>query len=214
MLPELVGNNVRARCPDCEGAVSSFEFQMSGRVFGEISFDEPYEGPVTYRLLKCAGCNRGGLAKIRHEGTSQSVLESFFPVSPERASLPDAVPDGIAAEVREAETCIGFGAYQAASALFRSALEKTLKANGYTDRGNLQDRIDHACGDGVITAARKERAHEDIRVLGNDVLHDEWREVTAEEATLAHHYVQRVLEDFYDDRETTERVLRKVKRIA
>ena len=102
---------------------------------------------------------------------------------------------------------------QAASALFRSALEKTLKANGYTDRGNVQDRIDHACGDGVITAARKERATK-IRVLGNDVLHDEWREVTAEEATLAHHYVQRVLEDFYDDRETTERVLRKAKRIA
>ena len=32
------------------------------------------------------------------------------------------------------------------------------------------------------------------------MLHDEWREVTEEECSLAHHYLQRVLEDFYDDR--------------
>jgi hypothetical protein len=60
----------------------------------------------------------------------------------------------------------------------------------------------------VITEARRRRAHEDIRVLGNDVLHDDWREVRAEEVEAAHGYAQRILEDFYDDRPTVEATLR------
>jgi hypothetical protein len=71
----------------------------------------------------------------------------------------------------------------------------------------LADRIDEAAADGTITAARSKRAHEDIRVLGNDVLHDEWREVTEDEFDEAHHYAQRILEDFYDDRPTVEALL-------
>ena len=34
-----------------------------------------------------------------------------------------------------------------------------------------------AAGDGAISQPRKKRAHEDIRVLGNDVLHDDWNEI-------------------------------------
>jgi hypothetical protein len=52
-----------------------------------------------------------------------------------------------------------------------------------------------------------------VRVLGNDVLHDEWREVTPEDAEKAHHYVQRILEDFYDDRSTVESELRSKNRL-
>lgn len=59
----------------------------------------------------------------------------------------------------------------------------------------------------MITASRSRKAHEDIRVLGNDVLHDEWRAVTQDEFDLAHHYVQRILEDFYDDRPSVEALL-------
>jgi len=50
----------------------------------------------------------------------------------------------------------------------------------------LAERIDKAAADGAITAARSRRAHENIRVLGNDVLHDEWREVTEAEFDQAH----------------------------
>jgi hypothetical protein len=89
----------------------------------------------------------------------------------------------------------------------RSALEKALKVNGYT-KGSLQTKIDDAAADGVITAARKQRAHDDIRVLGNEVVHDEWRPVSAEEVKSALHYTQRVLEDFYDDRTAVEQVLK------
>jgi hypothetical protein len=104
------------------------------------------------------------------------------------------------------------GLHRAASALFRSVLEKTLKANGYT-KGNdpalrdLQRRIDAAAADGVITAARQRRAHNEIRSLGNDVLHDDWREVEAGEVEDAHRYMQCILEDLYDDRSAVEAVL-------
>jgi hypothetical protein len=94
--------------------------------------------------------------------------------------------------------------------MFRSVLDKTLRANGYKLKGgtNLEQQIDLAGGDGIITEARRRRAHDEVRVLGNDVLHDEWREIAPEDVDAAHHYVQRILEDFYDDRPSTLTVLR------
>lgn len=77
----------------------------------------------------------------------------------------------------------------------------------------MQKRIDAAADDGVITDARRKKAHEDIRALGNDVLHDDWREVAPDEFETAHHYTQRILEDFYDDRQTVEKILIAKKRI-
>lgn len=39
------------------------------------------------------------------------------------------------------------------------------------------------------------------------MLHEEWREVTEDEFDQAHHYAQRILEDFYDDRPSVEALL-------
>jgi hypothetical protein len=72
---------------------------------------------------------------------------------------------------------------------------------------NLKKRIDAAAADGVITAARQKKAHDDVRSLGNDVLHEDWREVTDDEVENAHRYAQRILEDLYDDRTTVEKIL-------
>ena len=101
--------------------------------------------------------------------------------------------------------CIG-RSLAGSSALLRSTLEKALKANGYT-KSSLEQKIDDAASDGVITAARKQKAHEDIRVLGNEVVHDEWRAVDEEEVEAALHYAQRILEDLYDDRDAVEGIL-------
>ena len=149
---------------------------------------------------------------------NSAVLEAFFPFSVDAALLPDAVPADIQAEFREAELCASFDANRAASALFRSVLEKALKANGYTRENDpslrdLQKRIDAAAEDGVITAARKKKAHDDIRSLGNDVLHEAWRDVKADEVVAAHWYTQRILEDLYDDRPTVEALLIEKKRL-
>lgn len=213
----LVGNNVRANCPDC-GTPTTFEFKSADRgEFGWVTQDgyhnfmgQSYDH-VIYRLLRCAGCGRGGIAKI-HNLSNAYKLESFLPFATEKVPIPTSVPEGIASEFREAETCAAFGAYRAASGLFRSVLEKTLKANGYI-KDRLEQKIDQASSDGIITAARKELAHTNIRVLGNDVLHDEWRQLNPEEVEQSHHYTQRILEDFYDDRTTVEKLLKQAERI-
>lgn len=216
MTPQFTLGNVRARCPNCDGAITSFEHMIRGSEFGSINrpltvpreFNKRQFGQVIYHLLRCASCGTGALAAvlIDDRGYSNGHLDDFFPRTIDTHTIPKAVPSGVQSEFKEAELCASVGAWRAASSLLRSTLEKTLRANGYA-KGSLAERIDQAAADGTITAARSKRAHEDIRVLGNDVLHDEWRQVTADEFDQAHRYAQRILEDFYDDRPTVEALL-------
>ncbi|MHB8136248.1 MAG: DUF4145 domain-containing protein [Anaerolineaceae bacterium] len=192
--------------------MTTFEFKGSSEygaviVNGNHLYKDTSYSRIIYQLLRCAGCGRAGLAKIHCDNTvSEGVLESFFPTTIKKASIPSNVPKEIVADFREAELCASTGAWRSASAMLRSALEKLLKSNGYT-KGKLIEKIDTANNDGVITESRKKKAHEDIRSLGNDVLHEEWREINEDEFETAHHYTQRVFEDFYDDRETVEKIL-------
>lgn len=213
MSAKYQNGNVVARCPDCGGAQSTFESRSAGRDFGSVVVTahhmfagRPFSR-VIYILTRCAGCGRGGLARVHDTGDpNDAALGEFFPFSIDSARLPQGIPPGIEAEFREAERCASFGAWRAGSALLRSTLEKTLKANGY-DSGTLASKIDAACADGVITESRKKKAHEEVRVLGNDVLHDAWQPVSADDVAAARHYTQRVLEDFYDDRGAVEAIL-------
>lgn len=211
--------NVVARCPNCSGAVSSFEWQRAtAGGWGAISVSAANyrESYLEYRLFRCAGCGRGALGLVGYGSSpypgSIGRLYDFYPESGERMDIPQQVPAGITAEFREAETCLESKCYRAAAGLFRSVLDKTLRTNGYKSEGSLKAQIDAAAVDGVITASRKRRAHEEIRVLGNDVLHDDWTELTAEDVELAHMYAQRILEDFYDDRSSVEGLLTDAKR--
>jgi hypothetical protein len=216
-------NNVLALCPDCS-AVTSFDTKgHSNTSLGAVIINgpHPYNGTTYSRILwqffRCNACSRGAVGKIHDNGSSQTaVLEDFLPGGINKAVLPDSVPEDILKEFRESELDASHGAYRSASAMLRSVLEKTLKKNGYDEveikdkQGNpkqsnrLIDRIDAAAVDRVITETRQKKAHENIRVLGNDVLHDDWREVKQEEFEDAHKYTQRILEDFYDDRPTVE----------
>lgn len=208
---QINGLAVKARCPDCNGALSVFDFKDSSREFGYVivdgrhTFDDKIYDRIQWRILRCSGCGRAGLAKF-HDTCNPAILESFHPRALASTPVPVDVPDGIQKEFREAELCMSVEAWRAASALLRSTLEKVLKINGYV-KGSLQQKIDEAANDGVITAARKQKAHDDIRVLGNEVVHDEWRAVTEEEVESALHYAQRILEDLYDDRSSVEQIL-------
>jgi hypothetical protein len=215
MKPKALNHySVRAQCPDCGGALSIFDHKLQGSELGIILHDIPhtYAGSqftrVLWRLLRCSGCGRAGLAKFHDNGSGASaVLEIFHPRALARATLPASVPEGVQKEYREAELCASVEAWRAASVLLRSTLEKTLKGNGYT-KGSLQQKIDEAAADGVITSARKQKAHDDIRVLGNEVVHDDWRSVLEDEVISALHYAQRILEDLYDDRASVEAILK------
>jgi hypothetical protein len=215
--------SVIARCPDCDGAKSTFEYASQGQSRGHMT-KMGYRGDrgfrVRFQLFKCAGCGRAGLGAIRmrdvHDSYPEDIFEllDFFPEAKERLPLPAAVPKGIQNEFREAEKCVEHECYRAGAALFRSVLDKTMRANGYKTKGaTLEDQIDKAAADGVITAARKRRAHEEIRVLGNDVLHDEWHAISLDDVEAAHRYVQRILEDLYDNRDSVLKQLRDAKRV-
>jgi len=211
MKPIAEGYGVKAVCPDC-AAISYFDHSESSRELGYVLVNRPhkYEGRnfdrVHYKLLRCSGCGLGALATFHDNGRLPAVLESFYPRALNAARLPPEVPEGISREYREAEKCAAFEAWRAASALLRSTLEKTLKVNGYS-KGSLQAKIDEAAADGVITSARRQKAHDDIRVLGNEVVHDEWREISETEVETALHYAQRILEDLYDDRPSVVKIL-------
>jgi len=200
-------------CPDC-GAFTTFESKQTGAQHGFIMQQGPFRLPdgrvylhKRYQLLKCASCGRGGLATILTGGPAEKLVD-FSPLSTEPATLPMGTPADIKAEVREAERCAAVGAWRAASAMLRSALEKTLNANGYT-AGKLVQKIDAAAADGVITAARQQRAHDEVR----DLLHDDWRQVEEAEYNSSHLYTQRVIEDFYDSRAQVEATLKAKGRI-
>jgi hypothetical protein len=223
---------VLAPCPTCEG-VTSFDTKGHGNTSLGINIVDKYHlfnntrfSRIVWSYFRCNNCGQGGVAKLHDNGkVNTDVLESFYPTAVENAKLPAKVPDDLQAEFREAELVASHGAYRAASALLRSVLEKALIKNGYIEMEvpengkqskskSLKHRIDAAASDGVITEARKRRAHENIRVLGNDILHDEWRKVEADEYGDAHLYSQRVLEDLYDDRDTVEKILKAKKRIS
>jgi hypothetical protein len=213
MKPVIDGENIRARCPDCDGAVTTFESKKMAQ--GHDAVIAIHNGPrvvgvqyssTVYRGLRCAGCGRGAMSVLAFTNSNTQTLIDFFPRTIGSLSMPSDVPTDIKTEFQESELAGSVGAWRAASAMLRSTLEKTLKANGFT-KGNLATKIDEAAADGVITEARAKRAHDDIRVLGNDVLHDAWRVVTQEEFDLAHKYTQRILEDLYDDRVSVEALL-------
>lgn len=205
---------VSSQCPDC-ASTSNFETRGTATVNDAHEYQGQSYKRILFALQQCAGCGRGALAKIHDNGSwPTAVLESFFPYSQDVASLPASLPSDLEAEFREAELCSSVGANRAASALLRSTLEKTLKANGYEeiaasgfDKMTLQKKIDKAAEEGVLTEALRSRAHDEIRVLGNDVLHDYWKTISDEDVEAAHHYAQRVLEAFYDHRQSVEKIL-------
>ena len=211
--------NITASCPGCDGATSTFEWMAGGVELGKTHQQHAGNIYIQYRLFRCAGCGAGAIGYVYTSEPTRyprgiTSLQYFNPESKLRLKLPDSVPAGIKAEFNEAESCLEHNNIRAAAGMFRSVLDKTLRANGYkVKKGTtLDQQIDAAAKDGAITESRRRRAHDEIRVLGNDVLHDEWHEIPEEDVMAARHYTQRVLEDFYDDRDTVLAMLREAKR--
>lgn len=223
MAELLDSGSILANCPGCQGAMSTYNWGTQQAPFGVVRdlYARRYTNRIVeYRLYQCPGCLSGGLAKIRLARNGAAFpsggceLIEFSPKCLDRLKLPAGVPDGILSEFREAELCIESGCHRAAAALVRSALEKVLIANGYTrpNEKRLFDKIDAAAKDGTITRPLKKRAHDEVRFLGNDVLHGMWRPVSEESVRAARQYCQRIIEAFYDERSSVEQLLEELNR--
>lgn len=217
----LSGNKIIAKCPNCRGAVSNFLFNDdSGSNLGSVSTIKEnwvqgyrYE-KMDYRLARCAGCGRGGLAEIyRDAGLNKTHFADFYPHSLNHLRIPASTPEGIASEFFEAEVCASVGAYRAGAAMLRSTLEKTLKDHGYTE-WKLSTNLKNLGEDGIIPIPLKEKATSIVKVLGDDVMHKEWREIEEEEFEEAHKYTQKILDAFYDDAETVKKILIQKRRLT
>ena len=209
---------IKCICPDCN-AIANFDYKSSSREFGYVIVEKSHQykesayARIIYTLFSCTGCGRGGIAKIHcNNNPHEGQVEDFYPVGIDKAKVPSNIPDEILAELSEAELCVSVKAWRAGSAMLRSVLEKVLAKNGYTEN-RLIDKIDAANRDGIITDSRTKKAQNEIRVLGNDILHDEWKLVTGEDFIVAYYYCQRIIEDFYDDRDTVENILKEKGRI-
>jgi hypothetical protein len=216
---DIDGYSVSAFCATCQ-TVTSFDPRQQPIILeGRFDVNQIRYNRELFYLLACARCGRGAVGDFVDQGNSfRAMLMDFAPLAVNHTAFKFELPPDILSEFQEAERCAAFGANRAAAALYRSTLEKVLKANGYRKEvdprvNNLLKGIDAACADNLISEARRKRAHEDVRILGNDVLHDDWREVLNDEIERAHRYTQRILEDFYDDRESVLTALREKKRV-
>jgi hypothetical protein len=219
-LPKQVGGNVVARCPACR-AVTTFESRGEREhgslvLEGDVKVGRVLYSRTIFRLLRCAGCGRGGLAEIADSGrVVDGGLKAFFPDLPALAELPSEVPAELSSDVMEAERCASVRAYRAGVALLRSVLERTLKLNGFRDadmdkdrRLSLKTRLRHALDDGLIAPTRWSQLDDGIREFANDILHDApYQEVSTDDFSRVHTFAQRLLEDFYGDREVVVRRL-------
>lgn len=209
---------IKCICPDCN-AVSNFDYKNSSGEYGSVVIPKQHQyngknySRIIYKLFSCTGCGRGGVAKIHcNKLVRDGEVEDFYPVGIDKAKVPNNTPKEILAELREAELCTLVKAWRSGSAMLRSVLEKVLIKNGYNER-RLIDKINAASKDGIITESRARKAHDEVRVLGNDILHDEWKAVTEDDFTESYHYCQRIIEDFYDERNTVESILKAKSRI-
>ena len=52
-----------------------------------------------------------------------------------------------------------------------------------------------------------------LMISCNDVLHDEWQAIEVDAVEASRHFCQRILEDFYVERDTVEAILKEKKRL-
>lgn len=215
MEAKLESGRVIAQCPtdQCGGSLTTYEEVNSNaqtRLSRSHRYKEESYAYEVWKLLQCANCKSGGIVKFHNSDGNyrDGTLEYFYPFSSIKTPLPAQVPDDIKKEYREAELCASVGAHRGASVLLRSTLEKTLKLNGYksSDMG-LERKIALAAKEGLLTDTLAKKALDKAKVLGDDVLHQDYRIILADEVNDSLKYVARVIEEFYEEREEVEKIL-------
>lgn len=221
-------------CKGCAGKESTFvplywdpDEGPPGNSAYEIDEDDEGNEHMLFEwdqcVIKCIKCKMLAIAfwvvdpsrETDEKGKPQpflryAELSHKEPNAPARAALPSSTPYEITTLVREAETCVGAHAFRSAAAMFRAAMEKTLKFNGYDQSGNLEQRIKLAASERMLTIQLETRAHK-CRSLGNESLH-EGKAPSKEDVEDIYGLVLLLIESFYRTRKEVVAELRKLKR--
>ena len=117
--------------------------------------------------------------------------------APPACDAPRGTPDDIAADFREAKSCLFHKNIKAACILARSALETTAVRQGAV-KGGLRDKIRFMAREHIITPALAEWA-EEIKDIGNDAAHAAERrsDLTLEDARDAINFLEMLLTYLY-----------------
>jgi hypothetical protein len=135
-----------------------------------------------------------GKAPSETNGDISRATDNFmvlvFP-EPETPEAPEHVPEAAARAFTQAVESRVAGHYDAAGAMYRKALDVSLKVIEPSLKGGLQERIDKLAAASKLTPSIKDWAH-DIRLDGNDAVHEE-DPFTKEESEQMHLFTQLIL---------------------
>ena len=199
--PRLIENDVNAYCPVCDGRSNfvreSGAFSLTSKTLNK--YYGLFTGSITFLLLKCVTCSLGALGIIYEDLDSEiKVLVDFYPKVKKITKLPDDTPEDISSEFKSAENCANIEEYRPAATMLRSTIEKVLNNHGYNE-WRLSDNLKNLQKDRLITAPLARKNKLVVKILGDQVLHQKWREVDEKEYLTAREYALDLIKAFYSD---------------
>jgi hypothetical protein len=171
--------DLKGVCPNCRLNVAFIE--MDTRMAWPGYIPGPFESRPSRYVVElvwlCQSCDRSVLLLEHYRRTptgdgkleEQMVRQQLVWPSPQPRRLDDAVPSAVRSLFAEGSMCELTGAYRAAAAMYRAAVEKLCDDQG-APKGKLYHRLEHLKSAGA-SADLVADLHE-ARALGNDSLHE------------------------------------------
>jgi Domain of unknown function (DUF4145) len=160
MQPPLIQEYLALeRCPQC-----SVHRPTLKREAGLITSPPPQQRKWVWGVYVCQGCHRPVVAGGPQSESRDTVAVL---VMPEPSGIDEAVPEPARRYLQQAQEALH--APDGTTMLAASAVDALLKAKGYT-KGWLNERINEAAADHVITGDMAEWAHQ-VRLEANDPRH-------------------------------------------
>ncbi len=168
--------SIQLTCPHCHAVKACFAGS------GKLSPFREKEN-LFLELMQCAICHEGIVAKIKHgavdnaqrlsrdQQPSEYSLVDHWPKRLE-AEIPTHIPDNVKSYYLQGVDCSSRKSFDAAGAVFRKTLEAALRALPSSGSGTLAKRIGSLPEEVGVTISMKKWA-EEIRLLGNDAVHEE-----------------------------------------
>jgi hypothetical protein len=148
---------------------------------------------VKWRIGLCENCRRPLFVVLDEQETE--IIRTFPPVSLDK---PSHVPSGVADDYVEATLCLSVGAYKAAAAMCRRALQSAALDKG-CKHAKLNAQLNELSQKGLLNPSLLKVAHQ-VRYFGNYGAHpdeDGLGDVTQKEADTIRDLTWQVLEDLY-----------------